>query len=432
MRTGQDHELKRILDEAFRAFEAGDDANARRLCRDALALDPESGTAHSLLGLLYEREGKRHDATHEFAKVISQSPQSEAERETLARLRGLPVGGTSFGGAVQRAADRHRRRGGPPGVRRIFAAFRSVNNMLDGRAQDSPVVASVNIEADLELAREAFASGRYETALQAAGRVLKADPDNAVAREIFDRSQAFLRGTQQPPTSPPSTPPQVVGPAEPADVRTTPAVPSPRNTNPNAAAGPVGPVTPRQIVPNRGGSAAGGAPAGGLPSISAPTGGGPGAAPPRSLTAGEVLRTTARPPITGYDRTARPRSNTPGSVTPPRRPPTRPSYDLRVDDTDRAEQPKPSVGSGQNDVQVDQGDSYVKVEVTPRPRANPDQPAPEVTPGGESQPSAGAGGAAKSTNPVVEDYQERQKRLREFRERQKALESRRAEREQGQ
>lgn len=431
MRTGQDHELKRILDEAFRAFEAGDDATARRLCRDALAIDPDSGTAHSLLGLLYEREGKRHDATHEFAKVVGQSPHSEAERETLARLRGLPVGHEEY---------EEERSNGPLiaiaavaallvfGL--IFAGFRKVNSWADDRAQNSPVVASVNVEADLELAREAFASGRYETAMQAAGRVLKAEPENAVAREIYDRSQAFLRGaTTQPPAAPPaaSPAPRVVGPAEPADVRQTPAVPQPRATAP----GGTGPVTPRPIVPNNsGGGSRGGVPMAGLPSISAPEGGGQAATPPRSVTASDVFRATPRPTVAGYDRTSRTRANTPGSATPPRRPPTRTSYDQYRDDTDRAEQPKAPAGSGQGDVTVQKSDSYVKVEVTPRTRS--DAPAPEVTPGDGTAPAAGTSDGAKPVDPVVEDYQERQKRLREFRERQKALEARRAEREQGQ
>jgi len=432
MKSSQDHELKRILDEAFRAFEAGDDANARRLCRDALAIDPDSGTAHSLLGLLYEREGKRHDATHEFAKVVTQSPQSQAERETLARLRGLPVGQEEFveersnGPLIAIAAVAALLVFGG-----IFAAFRSFNNYVDDRAGNSTVVASANIEADLELAREAFSSGRYETAMQAAGRVLKADPDNAVAREIYDRSQAFLRGAQAQPAPAPTTPPQVVAPAQPDNVRSAPAVPQPRATDPSAGTAAGGstlpPVAPRRIMPNNGSNP----PASGtLPSISAPGGVSTVPGSTRQMSAADVVRTASRPPASGYDRTARPRANTRGTVTPPRQLPSQRSYDQTVDDTDRAEQPKPTTGAGQGDARVEKQEGYVKVEVTPRKPAT--EPAPEVTPGDGGTPSASASGNDQPADPVVAEYQERQRQLREARERQKALAARRAEREQGQ
>ena len=434
MKSGQDHELKRILDEAFQAFEAGDDTNARRLCRDALAIDPDSGTAHSLLGLLYEREGKRGDATHEFSQVVSQSPRSEAERETLARMRGVPVDDDEF--------EEHRSNGPLIAIAAlaallvfggIFAAFRSVNRWADDRSP-SQRVATANMDDDLQLATEAFAAGRYETAMQAADRVLTADPDNPRAREIYDRSAAFLKGsTAQPPVARPApsqtTPPQVVGPAQPADVRQQPAVPQPGATNPRSGAS-LPPVSPRQVLPTNGRSASAG-PVTALPSISAPAGGNQRTAASSGQTAGQILGARNRPPVNGYDRTARPRDNTPRMSTPQRTPPSRTSYDQHTDTTTRADKPQGTTGTG--DVKVEKSDSYVKVEVQPRNRTAPDEPTPEVTPDMSGGPATDAPSSnGTSTNPVVEDYQQRQQRLREFRARQKALESRRAEREQGQ
>ncbi|NUQ01396.1 MAG: hypothetical protein HUU35_16255, partial [Armatimonadetes bacterium] len=227
MRPEQERELKRILDEAFRAFESGDDATARRLCRDALAIDPDSSTAHSLMGLIYDREGRAAEATGEFARVVTLNPNSDAERRTLRRLRG------------QRGAEPLDEESERPGgaiiavaavaalvvFASIFLASRMISHWVRDKSENNVIVASANVEEDLALAREAFDAGRYQTAMEASARVLRVEPDNQVAREIYERSQAFLRGTQQPPAPPVTqTAPAPIQTA-PQPVQSQPAIP---------------------------------------------------------------------------------------------------------------------------------------------------------------------------------------------------------------
>ncbi len=421
MRSEDERELKRILDEAFQAFEAGEDDLARRLCREALSLDPDSGTAHSLMGLLYEREGRTAEATGEFAKVLTLNPQSEAERRTLRRLRGdarLPV----------YAEEEDRRNTTIIAVAAVaallvFAAIFFIGSVVMrsvGRHADEVQVASADIEGDLALAREAFDAGRYQTAMEAAARVLRADPAHAVAREIYERSRAFLEGTRQPAAPAPT------GPPPPQPVQSQPVFPGPNAPAtavvPRAPAGASAPATtvaPAPVAPAPVGQATGG-----FPRVTAP-----------SATPTLAARQPARPAI-GYDPTAterrRMRYQRPRPVTG--RYPS--SYDeLRAPDTVRPESVGPrSVGSTEAAEELPKDEPYIKIEVKRRDGEAPATAKPEVKPDldGEAGDAKAAKNATDPTSPVVQQWQREQQKRLEARQRQKAAESRRLEREQGQ
>jgi tetratricopeptide (TPR) repeat protein len=81
-----DAQVQRLLDEAFRALDAGNLSDAALACQGALALRPESTAAHSLLGLVYERQGELHDAIQQYRIVLDLNPSSQADRAKLNAL----------------------------------------------------------------------------------------------------------------------------------------------------------------------------------------------------------------------------------------------------------------------------------------------------------------------------------------------------------
>lgn len=83
----QDEQVRALLERAFAAFEAGETTDARLACQSALALRGESSAAHSLLGLIYEREGKIEEAIRQFEQVLALNPDSDADRAHLERLQ---------------------------------------------------------------------------------------------------------------------------------------------------------------------------------------------------------------------------------------------------------------------------------------------------------------------------------------------------------
>jgi len=76
-----------LMVRAFKLKEEGDLEGAVAACRSALELRPESASAHSLLGMLYEVQGSRDLAIAEFEKVLQLNPGSIADREKLDALR---------------------------------------------------------------------------------------------------------------------------------------------------------------------------------------------------------------------------------------------------------------------------------------------------------------------------------------------------------
>jgi hypothetical protein len=84
--VNEDVQVQRLLDEAFRALEAGNLSDAALACQGALALRPESTAAHSLLGLVYERQGGIPDAIQQYKIVLDLNPTSKADRAKLDAL----------------------------------------------------------------------------------------------------------------------------------------------------------------------------------------------------------------------------------------------------------------------------------------------------------------------------------------------------------
>jgi tetratricopeptide (TPR) repeat protein len=85
----QDVQVQKLLEQAFASFELGQVADARLACQSALALRGESSAAHSLLGLIYEKEGRKADAIREFQIVLQLNPDSAADRAHLDRLQNI-------------------------------------------------------------------------------------------------------------------------------------------------------------------------------------------------------------------------------------------------------------------------------------------------------------------------------------------------------
>jgi len=82
---------QRLLEEAFRLSEEGRILAAVQACQQAITINPDSVSAHSLLGTLYERQGDRESAIHEYEQVLTLSPESTVERRRLNELMGVPT-----------------------------------------------------------------------------------------------------------------------------------------------------------------------------------------------------------------------------------------------------------------------------------------------------------------------------------------------------
>lgn len=84
-----DERSRRLLEDAFRLSEEGRVQQAIQVCQQAIALNPTSTSAHSLLGTLYERIGDRDGAIREYEQVLTLSPGSTVERRRLNELMGI-------------------------------------------------------------------------------------------------------------------------------------------------------------------------------------------------------------------------------------------------------------------------------------------------------------------------------------------------------
>lgn len=113
-----------LLYRTFQLYETGKLEEAVASCKNALQLNPDSTSAHSLLGMIYEKKSKiaetegDHEAAHEFLlcgmrqyqRVIEINPNSIADAEKLRELRaklrqswGGPPEPMTFGKAVDLA-----------------------------------------------------------------------------------------------------------------------------------------------------------------------------------------------------------------------------------------------------------------------------------------------------------------------------------------
>ena len=79
--------LTRLLDMAFWHNQSGNVDAAITACKAALDVNPESTTAHSLLGTLYERKGEDFKAIEQFEAVLALNPESEADAHKLEQIR---------------------------------------------------------------------------------------------------------------------------------------------------------------------------------------------------------------------------------------------------------------------------------------------------------------------------------------------------------
>lgn len=79
--------LTRLLDMAFWHNEAGNIEAAITASEAALAINPNSTTAHSLLGSLYEKKGEDARAIQHFESVLALNPDSVADASKLDQLR---------------------------------------------------------------------------------------------------------------------------------------------------------------------------------------------------------------------------------------------------------------------------------------------------------------------------------------------------------
>jgi tetratricopeptide (TPR) repeat protein len=95
---------RRLLEEAFRLSEEGRVLAAIQTCQQAVATNPNSTSAHSLLGTLYERQGDRENAIREYEQVLTLSPGSTVERRRLNELMGVPAAREAAGGISPRTA----------------------------------------------------------------------------------------------------------------------------------------------------------------------------------------------------------------------------------------------------------------------------------------------------------------------------------------
>ncbi|MBV9868478.1 MAG: zinc-ribbon domain-containing protein [Abitibacteriaceae bacterium] len=78
---------QQLIDRAFMLAERGDKPAAILACRQAVALDHNSVSAYSILGLLLEQTGDIPHAIQAYERVLEISPDSLLERESLQRLR---------------------------------------------------------------------------------------------------------------------------------------------------------------------------------------------------------------------------------------------------------------------------------------------------------------------------------------------------------
>jgi len=82
--------LRHLLDMAFWHNEVGNITGAVLACEAALKVDPNSTSALSLLGCLYEKQGKVEKAIETFERVVQLNPESTADFEKLQHLlRGI-------------------------------------------------------------------------------------------------------------------------------------------------------------------------------------------------------------------------------------------------------------------------------------------------------------------------------------------------------
>jgi tetratricopeptide (TPR) repeat protein len=83
----EEEQVSALLERAYRLRAEGDIGGAVALCEEILVLRPNSTSAHSLLGQLYEQSGRHAQAIQELETVLRLNPGSIADRVKLDELR---------------------------------------------------------------------------------------------------------------------------------------------------------------------------------------------------------------------------------------------------------------------------------------------------------------------------------------------------------
>jgi hypothetical protein len=254
---GADPQVEQLLARAFSLLDQGQAQEAREAAMAVFALDPDNASAHSVLALIYEREGKIQDAIREYEAVLARNPNSTADRLKLAALRGETTTAIA------------RRRWTPQQITVASALAAGVLVFGTGLAVISRMNASPRKQAP---------AGSASASLQPAS----ARPGAPVAAP----TTGPIRPLPTPPTplvanaaAPVPTPPA------PARTPNTPVVPGAGPPRPVLRpSAPLGPMTPPGVGANGGATEAGMAPAAigevvPLPSVPATAPGGPAITP---------------------------------------------------------------------------------------------------------------------------------------------------------
>lgn len=83
----QQEKIQQLLNDALTQEAEGRLHEAILACEGVLVLDPANTSAHSLLGLIYEKQGELQKAVAEYEKVVALNPDSVADRAKLEELR---------------------------------------------------------------------------------------------------------------------------------------------------------------------------------------------------------------------------------------------------------------------------------------------------------------------------------------------------------
>lgn len=75
-----------LLERAYDLRKQNSISEAIALCHEALAIHPNSASAHSLLGQMYEEQGIKDKAIQHYEMVVNQNPDSLVDREKLTAL----------------------------------------------------------------------------------------------------------------------------------------------------------------------------------------------------------------------------------------------------------------------------------------------------------------------------------------------------------
>jgi tetratricopeptide (TPR) repeat protein len=78
-----------LVETAFQLSDAGELDEAVRVAEQAVALNPRSTSAHSILAILLYRKGDTERAVVEYEAVLSLSPESSADRARLEEIMGV-------------------------------------------------------------------------------------------------------------------------------------------------------------------------------------------------------------------------------------------------------------------------------------------------------------------------------------------------------